>query len=364
MSMKLAARLVPAIAVVLLTATASAQQHLPPHVALPHVALPHDPHAAAHARGPVPHVEGAQAKAARPAGVAPPPAPSAVKASALAWAKERGFPVREIEVGPPERRVTRLFVPVTTEAWPDFVATFSSGPKRLMLKLKGNDNHVMPVIDGEGFFWARSARKLGFDYLYNMNLMANDGPDAPAMVVELDDAESQHVRQWFTHRDDPKDELWHHTCGHACMDFLGNIEVAPAADGTNTLRPLAKADVLAVTGGDPTGGGVKGGVSTKVPMGKKLFDVLGIARSKDGKNITYNMIHAASDKVQVVGIPVGPNRGGGLTERRVIRENGRVFVRDVKVQGEAIERFEKMTDAELLGPLPPQGVTAVVRPVK
>jgi hypothetical protein len=98
-------------------------------------------------------------------------------------------------------------------------------------------------------------------------------------------------------------------------------------------------------------------------MGKKLFDILGIARSKDGKNITYNMIHAGSDKVQVVGIPVGPDAGGGQTERRVIREDGRVFVRDVKLTGAAIERFERMTDAELLGPVPPQGVAGVVRPV-
>jgi hypothetical protein len=109
---------------------------------------------------------------------------------------------------------------------------------------------------------------------------------------------------------------------------------------------------------------VKGGQSTKVPVGKKLFDVLGIARSKDGRNMTYNMIHAANDRVQVVGIPVGPDEGGGLTEKRVIRENGRVFVRDVTLFGAASDRFTKMTDAELLGPLPPQGVDGVARPVK
>jgi hypothetical protein len=287
-----------------------------------------------------------------------------VKATALAWARERGFPVREIEVGPPERRVTRLFVPITTESWPSFVDTFGSGPKRLMLKLKGEDDvHLMPVIDGDAFLWGRSVRKSGYDHVYGMGIMGQYGPDAPAMVVELDDAESQHVRQWFTHRADANDALWGQTCGHGCMDFIGNIEVAPAADGTNTLRAIPQEEVAQANGGTVEGG-VKGGSSTKVPMGTKLFDVLGIARSKDGRNITYNMIHAGSDKVQVVGIPVGPDAGGGRTERRVIREGGRVFVRDVKLTGKAIALFNKMTDAELLGPVPSQGVAGVVRPTK
>lgn len=40
------------------------------------------------------------------------------------------------------------------------------------------------------------------------------------------------------------------------------------------------------------------------------------------------------------------------------------FDRDVALPGAAIERFNKMTDAELLGPVPPQGVAGVVRPAK
>jgi hypothetical protein len=312
---------------------------------------------------PAPRVA-APAKAAAPKApaqvgkpVAPPASP--VKAAALAWAKERNLPVREIEVGPPERRVKRLFVPVTTENWKSFEETFSSGPNRLMLKLKDNDNHLMPVVDKTYHLWARPSRG------YYDEDHEHSGPRAPAMVVTLDDAETQHVRQWFTHRAAQGDVLWSMDCGHACMDFIGNIEVAPGADGTNTLRPIPINEVQQAAGGNVGWGynAVKGGASTKVPMGKKLFDVLGIARSKDGRNMTYNVIHAASDKVEVVGIPVGPDEGGQV-EKRVIREKGRVFVRDVVLHGAAIERFEKMTDDEILGPLPPQGVQGVARPVK
>ncbi len=345
--MTLAIRLAPAAAFCLLTTVttaAFAQQHVP---AAPRVAVrvqPAAPRAAGHAAAP--------AKGAAQV-VAPPPSP--VKAAALAWAKERNLPVREIEVGPPDRRVKRLFVPVTTENWKSFEETFSAGPGRLMLKLKDNDNHLMPVVDKTYHLWARPTKG------YYDEGHERSGPRAPAMVITLNDAETQHVRQWFTHRAAPADALWGMQCGHGCMDFIGNIEVAPGADGANTLRPIPQAEVNQAAAGNH---GVKGGVSTKVPMGKKLFDVLGIARSKDGRNMTYNMIHAANDKVEVVGIPVGPDEGGGQVEKRVIRENGRVFVRDVVLPGAAIERFTKMTDEELLGPAPPQGVEGVARPAK
>jgi hypothetical protein len=284
---------------------------------------------------------------------ATPAAPALVRTKALAWAKERGLPVREIEVGPPERRVKRLFVPVTTANWASFVETFSS-ENSLMLKLKNNDNHLMAVVDGTYHLWARRN-----DY-YNQGHEQGGGPVAPAVIVDLKPEESKHVREWLTHRANGQDCLWHG--GHGCMDFIGNIEVAPGADGTDTLRPINGAEIAAAPAGDNNN--VKGGQSARVPMGKKLFDVLGIARSKDGRNMTYNMIHAGNERVQVVGIPVGPDEGGGQTEKRVIREDGRVFVRDVVLQGAAIERFEKMTDAELLGPVPPQGVAGVVRPTK
>jgi hypothetical protein len=334
--MKLVMRLAPATAFCLLTTlttVATAQHHVAPDAPAPKVA----------ARAVV-----------KPPAAAPPAAapPSPMKVAALAWAKERNLPVREIEVGPPDRRVKRLFVPITSEEWASFEDTFGKGPNRLTLKLLENDNHIFTLVDKTPHLWARPR-----PWAING---AQAGPRAPALVVDLDDAETQHVQQWFTHRAAPGDALWGQACGHGCMDFTGNIEIAPAADGTNTLRTVSAQEVARAAGNQ----NVKGGASTKVPMGRKLFDALGIARSKDGRNITYNVIHAASDKVQVIGVPVGPGQGGGQVERRVIRENGRVFVRDVVLHGPAIERFTQMTDEELLGPLPPQGVAGVVRPVQ
>src|SRR5262249_26220280 len=133
--------LAPALVVVLLAPAAFAEG-APPGVPLPHPAALHQAAAPpVHPAPAIPHP--AQPAPAQPPGLAV----GVVKAAALAWAKERNFPVREIEVGPPERRVTRVFVPITPETWPSFMQTFGSGPNRMMLKLKSGDKHLMPMID-------------------------------------------------------------------------------------------------------------------------------------------------------------------------------------------------------------------------
>jgi hypothetical protein len=152
-------------------------------------------------------------------------------------------------------------------------------------------------------------------------------------------------------------DLGLYNCGNGCMDFIGNIEVAPAVDGTNTLRAIPSAEINAQQNGG------KGGGSGAIPSGKKLFDLLGIARSKDGRNMAYNLIHAATERVQVVGVPLGGLGGGGMQQQLVV-ENGRRIVKMVPVGGDPVDRFMAMTEAELLGPLPPQGIAGVVRPAK
>jgi hypothetical protein len=307
-----------------------------------------------------PHAPAVPHAPAAPVHAAPPAVPLQATAIAKAWAQNRNLPVREIEVGPPERRVTRLFVPVKAEDWPSFVETFGNQPRSLMLKLKGGDSHLMPVTGGVDHLWGRSIKAQGLQGSYGMETLANDGPNGPAMVVELNDAESAHMKQWFAHRADPNDALYGQACGAACMDFIGNIEVAPAADGSNTLRAIPVAEINAAA----QRGAGKGGGSASVPAGKKLFDLLGIARSKDGRNMTYNLIHAASERVQVIGVPMGGANGAGVMQQQVVVENGRRVVKNVQVGGDPVARFLAMSDADLLGPLPPQGVAGVVRPVK
>jgi hypothetical protein len=287
--------------------------------------------------------------------VAPPAAPMRqTTAIAKAWATQRNLPVREIEVGPPERRVTRLFVPVKAEDWPAFVQTFGNSPRNLLLKLKGGDNHILTVAEGTSHLWARKA-----DAYWGLEGMAENGPDGPAIVVELNDAESAHMKQWFAARREPGDALYGQECGAACMDFIGNIEVAPGADGANTLRAIPVQEIQQAA----AAGAGKGGGSASVPAGKRLFDLLGIARSKDGRNMAYNLTHAANDRVQVIGVPMG-GAGMVMMQQQVVVENGRRIVKNVQVGGDPVARFLAMTDAELLGPLPPQGVAGVVRPAK
>jgi hypothetical protein len=281
--------------------------------------------------------------------VARPPALQAA-AIAKAWATQRNLPVREIEVGPPERRVTRVFVPVKADDWPAFVQTFGHGPRSLLLKLKGGDNHLIAMTEEGSMLWARPDQQPRF----SAGGTANDGPDGPAIVVELTDAESAHMKQWFAQRRDPNDALYQ--CGNACMDYIGNIEVAPGADGANTLRAIPAAEIRGVAAAG------KGGGSASIPSGKRLFDLLGIARSKDGRNMAFNLTHAANERVQVIGVPMGG--GGGVMQQQLVVENGRRIVRNVLVGGDPVERFLQMSEAELLGPLPPQGVAGVVRPAK
>jgi hypothetical protein len=218
------------------------------------------------------------------------------------------------------------------------------------LKLRGGDNHIHTVTGGANYFFARKS-----DWAGGAETLANDGLDGPAIVVGLTADEAAHMKQWFAHREDPTDRLYH--CGNGCMDFLGNIEVGPGAGGVHTLRPIPEAEINAAS----AGGAGKGGGSASVPSGRRLFDLLGIARSKDGRNMAYNLTHAATDRVQVIGVPMG---GPVATQRQVVVENGRRVVKYVPVGSDAVERFAKMTDAELLGPLPPQGVAGVVRPAR
>jgi hypothetical protein len=285
------------------------------------------------------------------------PAPNAgnLKHVALTWATKRNLPVREIEVGPPDRRTKRLFVPVPPEHWADFVDTLGSHPRALMFKLKSGDNHLWTIRGGKSHLWAREEKRDTWNIAGIKAGMANDDATGPTIVASLTEAQADHVDKWFAHRANPADLLYN--CGNACMDFVGNIEVGPAADGTNTLRPIGAAEIGAMRGAG------KGGGSGAVPAGVRLFDALGIARSKDGRNMVYNLIHAATEQVQVVAIPVGAG-GARVMKQQLVVENGRKVVKQVEVLEGPLDHFAKMTDAELLGPLPPQGVAGVVRPAK
>jgi hypothetical protein len=307
-----------------------------------------------------------KAKEAPKAPAAPPPQFETPKI-AQNWAKQHGMPIRTVEVGPPERRVTRMFVPVVKKDWDSFTETFGNRPQSMMLVLQSGDSHMTTLLGGEEYLWARSYH---YDSYGKRAFYGSGGKrqlDGKAVVIDLTPDEYAHAQKWFGHRQDPKDQHFSMNCGAACMDYIGNIEVAPGKEGVHQLRTIPAVEIEGLKGVQREGGNYQGAKnlngSASIPGGKRLFDVLGIARSKDGRNMGFNLTHAASDRVQVIGVPIGDVPA---KEPKVIRENGRVFVRYVPVGGgmDPIEHFKTMSDAELLGPLPPQGVAGVVRPVK
>jgi hypothetical protein len=365
--MKTLSSLVAAAALVF-ASTAAYAQNGPHGGPAPHVNVP--PHAPQQPVRPAPAP--AAPKAAKAAAPKPAAAPAVhvhqTQQIAQRWASEHGLPVRTVEVGPPERRVTRMFVPVTKKNWQSFHDLFA-GPDKpsMMLVLQSGDSHMTANIGGEEFLWARPNPHT---HLYGKNQFHGDGEgamDGKGVVINLTPEQYQHAQTWFQHRKDPNDEHFSYQCGAACMDYIGNIEVEPGKDGTNQLRAIPEAEVLGAGKVQRAGGNYQGQKnltgSVALPVGRRLFDMLGIARSKDGRNMGYNLVHAANDNVQVIAVPVGDQPS---KEPKVIRENGRVFVRYVPVGGgvDPIEHFKTMPEAELLGPLPPQGIAGVVRPVK
>jgi hypothetical protein len=306
----------------------------------------------AYAQGPA-----TPAAAARPGASAP---AQASVAAARNWAAQHGVPTRDIEVGPADRRVVRTFVPVQAGHWGDFIQTFGNQKNSLMLKLDSG-NHLMAVMDGKTYLWARETPYAQYQ-AQNVHIGT---PEAKAVVVHLTDEEYGHVQKWFQHRADPNDAYFASCSGSACMDFVGNIEVAPGANGQHTLRTIPQQEIgqqqqatVVVNGNQKYLAG-----SMAMPAGKRLFDLLGIARSKDGRNMTYNIVHAANDRVSVIGIPVA-DQAQTQQQRTVV--NGRVVVQNVAVNGGAagVERFKQMTDEQILGPQPPQGLANVVRQEK
>jgi hypothetical protein len=364
--MKTLSTLIASAAVVFASSAAYAQNGANHVAPAPHVNAP-APHGAQQQAHPA--AAPAAPKAAAPKAAAPPQVHIPTQQIAQRWAIQHDVPVRTVEVGPPERRVTRMFVPVAKKDWASFHDTFagSEAKQSMVLVLQSGDSHMTVNMGGEEFLWARP-NKYTTDYgrgaFYGNEWNEHPPMDGKAIVINMTKEEYAHAQTWFQHRKDPKDFHFSTECGTACMDYIGNIEVAPSKDGVDQLRTVTKEEAGGHRQVEVAPGKFKSLTgSAGLPGGRKLFDMLGVARSKDGRNMGFNLTHAATDRVQVIGVPIADIPP---MEPKVIRENGRVFVRYVPVGGgvNPLEHFKTMSDAELLGPLPPQGIAGVVRPVK
>jgi hypothetical protein len=223
--------------------------------------------------------------------VAPPPA-RAQKARAVeaanAYTAAHNLPQRTIEVGPAARRVRRIFVPVLANTYDNFLERFGQRGGGVVLRAVTTQTHVgMQRNPGEIFYWARDKVK-DPQWAHLLGLLGSHSGGGHLLAVQLDAPEIQHLNGWLEAR--TRDQLY---CQGNCMEWLSNAEVAP---------------------------------------GQPLFHALGLTRSRDGANIQAKLVHAANDKIEVVGVTV-----------------------------DSAEHFNRMTDQELLGSPPKGGIDDAIR---
>jgi hypothetical protein len=311
----------------------------------------------AHAQPPAAARPAASPRPAAAAAAAPQAAgaKSPARQAAEQWAQQRNLPTREITFSPaPDRTVTRLFVPIPAEQWESFVETFGNQPGRIMMKLDAG-NHIVPYIKGEGELWSRPN---AYPQQYGHHAGV---PSAKAIVIDLPKERWEHAVAWHEARKQAGDVLFSQQTGNACMDGVCNIAVAPGPNGQTTARVVTPQDLAGLQVPQRAGKALSTSVTLTDSTGVvTIANHVGVGRSKDGSNITKNLIHAANHNVQVVGVPL-PAAGGA--QAQMVMVDGR-WQQVQQQAGDPAEQFKKMTDEELAGTPPPQGAAAVVRPAK
>jgi hypothetical protein len=185
-----------------------------------------------------------------------------------AFAAQRGLPLRTVQAGPANRKVTRIFVPVTEQHWRDFADVFKADNGFTALRFVDSNNHLaLAMKPGDCYLWARNyngtEQALGnhagmyFDFK-GTNATCN----GYVFAVDLQGPRIQHLAQWLEAKRKPNNNPYAH--GN-CMEWLPNAEVGP---------------------------------------GRALFHELGIKRSKDGRNMKAKLLHAANAGLEVVGVTV------------------------------------------------------------
>ncbi|MFH1129913.1 MAG: hypothetical protein V1754_01170 [Pseudomonadota bacterium] len=220
------------------------------------------------------------------------------------YRQQHNFPIRVIETGPANRRVARVFVPVTPQTWNSFFKRFNEANGFAALRhTKDRMSHVAPNlrVDANGapqdcYLWGLN---------YNQGQQFNNGhgrgdyrhlymdPTHLGWIaaVDLEGAPLNHLRTWL----ESNERTGNRVGSNNCMLWLSD---APTGEGE----------------------------------GKYLFGELGIRRSRAGAQIVAKMVHGSNNRLEVFGITV-PN----------------------------IETFNQMTDEQIVGPEPQGGVTSAVK---
>jgi hypothetical protein len=208
--------------------------------------------------------------------------------AANAYTAAHGLPQRMVASGPEARRVNRIFVPVLPHTYDNFLERFGEKSGGVVLRAVTTQTHVgLQRKPGEIFYWARDQVPIPA-WTHLLGLLGSHAGKGHLVAVELEPPELGHLNHWLEAR--KSDQLY---CSGNCMEWLSNAEVAPD---------------------------------------KPIFHALGLTRSRDGSNIQRKLVHAANDKVGVIGVTV-----------------------------DNIDEFNRMTNEELLGPTPAGGLDDAIR---
>ncbi len=181
---------------------------------------------------------------------------------ASAYASANGYPIREARLGTADRPVTRMFVPILSDA---DAAAFE--------QRFGADNGGVTlrwVPDSSGHL--SMALHPGDLYLYGLNYNNNAGNTG-----DLRNMYSHHSRRGYS---------FAVRLGPARVAYLKNFLAnnKEQLNGGNCMEWLPSAPVA---------------------DGEMFFHAVGINRSRSGHNMRAKLIHAANELVHVVGVHVG-----------------------------------------------------------
>ncbi len=171
-------------------------------------------------------------------------------AAATDYVTARGYPIRTVRLGTADRPVTRMFVPILSEADQlEFERQFGPDAGGVTLRWVADETgHIALVLKpGSSYLWGKSH---GGYREHNLG--------GYSFAVRLGAARVAHLTNFVANNTAPN--------AGSCIEWLPN---APVAEN------------------------------------EMLFHVLGINRSRSGPNMRAKLIHAANDLVHVVGVHVG-----------------------------------------------------------
>lgn len=185
-----------------------------------------------------------------------PIAKPSIKKSLQEYTVKHGYKTRTVTVGPTNRKINRIFVPVLNKVnFEEFTDLFGETSGGVVYRYTPANPHIAAALkSGDAYLWARQRQDLKASWFAR-------GPGY-LIAAQLEPLELSHFKGWLAKRAEPGDNLY---CTGNCMEWVGNAEVGPQ---------------------------------------QLIFHTFGITRSKDGGNIKAKMIHAGNERIEVVGVTV------------------------------------------------------------